>query len=178
MGGRIRTSRSAAPVATRKERSGARVARRQRISPLASHTPSTPTTGPDRWPPSPWAVPSGPSPATGWNGPWSPRRWPSPGRPWVNVIGSFVLGVVVTLVAERWPGDKWLRPLVAVGFCGGFTTFSTFAVEIDQRIRHGHGTLGYTWRPASWPGSVRLSPGPPWPEAGYFPGRRSRCPRS
>ena len=56
------------------------------------------------------------------------------GIPWatlsVNVIGSFVLGVVVTLVTERWPRDRYLRPLVAVGFCGGFTTFSTFAVEI------------------------------------------------
>ena len=64
------------------------------------------------------------------------------GIPWatlsVNVIGSFVLGVVVTLVSERWPGDRFLRPLVAVGFCGGFTTFSTFAVEVDQRVRHGH----------------------------------------
>ena len=71
------------------------------------------------------------------------------GFPWAtltaNVVGSFVLGVVVTLVSERWPGDRWLRPLVAVGFCGGFTTFSTFAVEIDQRLRHGHaGTaVGY-----------------------------------
>lgn len=71
------------------------------------------------------------------------------GFPWAtltaNVVGSFVLGVVVTLVSERWPDDRWLRPLVAVGFCGGFTTFSTFAVEIDQRIRHGHAAtaVGY-----------------------------------
>jgi CrcB protein len=71
---------------------------------------------------------------------------PAPlGFPWatwtVNVAGSFVLGAVVTLVVERWPRDRYLRPLVAVGFCGGFTTFSTLAVEIDQRIQHGHGAL-------------------------------------
>jgi len=63
------------------------------------------------------------------------------GIPWatltVNVVGSFVLGGVLTLVVERWPGDRYLRPLVAVGFCGGFTTFSTLAVEIDQRLQHG-----------------------------------------
>jgi CrcB protein len=56
----------------------------------------------------------------------------------VNVAGSFLLGVLVTLVVEKWPGDRYLRPLGAVGFCGGFTTFSTLAVEIDQRIQHGH----------------------------------------
>jgi CrcB protein len=69
----------------------------------------------------------------------------SDGFPWgtltVNVVGSFVLGAVLTVIVERWPRDRFLRPLVAVGFCGGFTTFSTLAVEIDQRVQHGHGAL-------------------------------------
>jgi len=69
----------------------------------------------------------------------------SDGFPWatltVNVVGSFVLGSIVTLVVERWPRDRYLRPLAAVGFCGGFTTFSTLAVEFDQRVQSGHGTL-------------------------------------
>ena len=66
------------------------------------------------------------------------------GIPWgtltVNIVGSFVLGIVVTLVTERWPDDRFLRPLVAVGFCGGFTTFSTFAfdtVGLAERGRPG-----------------------------------------
>jgi CrcB protein len=68
---------------------------------------------------------------------------PAPdGFPWatftVNVAGSFVLGAVVALVLTRWPGDRYVRPFVAVGFCGGFTTFSTLVVEIDQRVGHGH----------------------------------------
>lgn len=75
------------------------------------------------------------------------------GVPWatltVNVVGSFVLGAVVTLVTERWPRDRYLRPLVAVGFCGGFTTFSTFAVEIDQRLRHGHVDVALAYLAAS-----------------------------
>ena len=84
----------------------------------------------------------------------SGASWPTRGGiPWatlsVNVIGSFVLGVVVTLVTERWPRDRFLRPLVAVGFCGGFTTFSTFAVEIDQRVRHGHTGIALAYLAAS-----------------------------
>lgn len=47
----------------------------------------------------------------------------------VNVVGSFVLGVVVA--ASRGPGaPAWLLPLVGIGFCGALTTFSTLAFEI------------------------------------------------
>jgi len=64
------------------------------------------------------------------------------GFPWstfaVNVTGSFILAAVAIFVADRYPQDRWLRPFVMVGFCGGFTTFSTFALEIDQRFSHGH----------------------------------------
>lgn len=64
------------------------------------------------------------------------------GFPWgtftVNITGSFILAVVVTLVADHLPEDRWLRPFVAVGFCGGFTTFSTFALQIDQQARYRH----------------------------------------
>lgn len=63
------------------------------------------------------------------------------GFPWptfaVNVSGSFLLGVVVTLVVERWPPTRFVRPFAAIGFCGGFTTFSTMAVEAIQRGQHG-----------------------------------------
>ncbi len=63
------------------------------------------------------------------------------GFPWstflVNVIGSFLLAAILTLVVERWPPTRFARPFAAIGFCGGFTTFSTFAVEIVQRGQHG-----------------------------------------
>ena len=67
---------------------------------------------------------------------------PAPlGFPWptfaVNVAGSFVLGLIVTLVVERWPPTRFVRPFAAIGFCGGFTTFSTLAVEATQRVQHG-----------------------------------------
>jgi CrcB protein len=58
-----------------------------------------------------------------------------PGRPgafpWhtfaVNVAGSLVVGIVVALVPRDDPHH--LRALLAVGFCGGLTTFSTFGYE-------------------------------------------------
>jgi CrcB protein len=43
----------------------------------------------------------------------------------VNVVGSFVLGVVAGI---PHPAD-WLMPLVGIGFCGALTTFSTLAFE-------------------------------------------------
>lgn len=56
-----------------------------------------------------------------------------PGRfPWatlaVNVVGAAALGAVVALAAARPDAARW-RAIVGVGFLGGFTTFSTFAVE-------------------------------------------------
>lgn len=61
--------------------------------------------------------------------------------PWptlaVNVAGSLVLGFVVTLLVERWPPTRYARPFAAIGFCGGFTTFSTLVVETARLGQHG-----------------------------------------
>lgn len=57
----------------------------------------------------------------------------------VNLPGSLLLGLVAGLVHSG--GPHWLLPLLGVGFCGGFTTFSSHAVEVaaavqEQRLRH------------------------------------------
>lgn len=61
------------------------------------------------------------------------RRWfpdgPSVGILVVNVLGSFVLGVLVGSVSVHTV-DANLRLAVGTGFCGAFTTFSTFAAEL------------------------------------------------
>ncbi|MEE8371770.1 MAG: fluoride efflux transporter CrcB [Sphingomonadales bacterium] len=47
----------------------------------------------------------------------------------VNVLGSFLLGVLVTLLAESFSLSQELRGFLVVGLLGGFTTFSAFSLE-------------------------------------------------
>lgn len=47
----------------------------------------------------------------------------------VNVIGSFLIGLLMGLLIENTPSNHNLRLLLVSGFCGGFTTFSAFSYE-------------------------------------------------
>lgn len=64
---------------------------------------------------------------------------------WTNIAGSLALGFLLILLIERFPPSRYVRPFVATGFLGGFTTFSTFAVETDQLIKDGHATIGIAY---------------------------------
>jgi CrcB protein len=55
----------------------------------------------------------------------------------VNVLGSFVLGAVMTLSLERGAIRPELRIMLAAGFCGGFTTMSTFSYETLLLVQNG-----------------------------------------
>ena len=59
----------------------------------------------------------------------------------VNLIGSFIIGVVVTLSLERGLLSAESRLLLATGFCGGFTTMSTFSYETLALLRDGQSAL-------------------------------------
>ena len=59
----------------------------------------------------------------------------------VNVSGSFLLGVVVVASARRGADANAMRLLLGVGFCGGFTTFSTFSADTVALIEGGAGSL-------------------------------------
>ena len=47
----------------------------------------------------------------------------------VNVLGSFLLGLIMFYFNDRELLGPNLRIFLAIGFCGGFTTFSTFSLE-------------------------------------------------
>jgi CrcB protein len=55
----------------------------------------------------------------------------------INVTGSFLIGLVVTLLSERGHWSPNLRYLIPIGFIGGYTTFSAFALETLQSLRDG-----------------------------------------
>jgi CrcB protein len=55
----------------------------------------------------------------------------------INVTGCFVIGLVGTLAAERLWVTPELRLLIGVGFCGAFTTFSSFGYETVLLVRMG-----------------------------------------
>lgn len=78
---------------------------------------------------------------------WASLRWGAHfpyGTLVVNLTGSFLLGFILTLVAERTVLPAEFRLLAASGFLGAYTTFSTFSWETARLITNGghfHGGL-------------------------------------
>ena len=54
----------------------------------------------------------------------------------VNIIGSFILGIVFALAARKAGMDENLRLFFGTGLCGGFTTFSAFTLENFNLIQN------------------------------------------
>ena len=65
--------------------------------------------------------------------------------PWstflTNVAGCFLIGVLMVLVVERWPHRPLARPFLGTGVLGGFTTFSTYAVDTRGLLAAGRPTV-------------------------------------
>jgi len=57
----------------------------------------------------------------------------------INILGSFIIGFfgTMTLAHGRFPAPENLRLFVMVGFCGGFTTFSSFSLQTLDLLRAG-----------------------------------------
>lgn len=69
--------------------------------------------------------------------------WPhrSGGFPWatfvINVTGSMLIGALMVGVTQVWTSRRLLRPFLGVGVLGGFTTFSTYTVDIQKTVSAG-----------------------------------------
>jgi fluoride exporter len=75
---------------------------------------------------------------------------PSPtGFPWatfgINVSGCLLIGVLMVLVADVWPSRRLLRPFLGTGLLGGYTTFSTYIVEIERLQAAGAARTALTY---------------------------------
>ena len=75
----------------------------------------------------------------------------------INVTGSFLIGLLMTLISERMPHPNW-RLLLVVGFLGGYTTFSSFEWETFSAVRGGALWIGL----ANVVGSVAFGYGAVW----------------
>ena len=59
------------------------------------------------------------------------------GTLFVNVTGSFLLGLIATLALDRFMVPRVWFVLLGAGFCGGYTTFSTFSYETLRLAAEG-----------------------------------------
>ena len=59
----------------------------------------------------------------------------------INVLGCALIGVLLVLVTDVFTRQRLLRPLLGTGVLGGFTTFSTYAVDIQRLVATNHADL-------------------------------------
>ncbi|MER6831326.1 CrcB family protein [Streptosporangium sp. NPDC000563] len=66
--------------------------------------------------------------------------WPAAAGsfPWttlgVNAAGCLLIGVLMVVLTEAWTAPTWARPFLATGVLGGFTTFSTYCLDIERLV--------------------------------------------
>lgn len=72
------------------------------------------------------------------------------GTLFVNVVGSFIMGLVIAWLAKRTGGaSEELRLFLATGLLGGFTTFSAFSLDFANMWQRGDTTAAFTYVLAS-----------------------------
>lgn len=102
-----------------------------------------------------WAGRSGRPRAT-WSG-WLGRH-AAGSLPWativINVVGCALIGVLMVLVSEVWIQQRLLRPFLGTGVLGGFTTFSTYSVDIQQLVANGHPVTALSYLAATVIGAI------------------------
>ncbi|GGT87198.1 fluoride efflux transporter CrcB [Streptomyces violascens] len=69
--------------------------------------------------------------------------------PWttllVNGVGCAVIGVFMVVITDVWAAHRLVRPFFGTGVLGGFTTFSTYAVDIQKFVAAGQPRTGLAY---------------------------------
>ena len=68
---------------------------------------------------------------------------------WTNVVGCAVIGVFMVVITDVWAAHRLVRPFFGTGVLGGFTTFSTYAVDIQKLLDAGHPRTGAAYLAAT-----------------------------
>ncbi|CAM5231891.1 MULTISPECIES: fluoride efflux transporter CrcB [Streptomyces] len=68
---------------------------------------------------------------------------------WTNVVGCAVIGVFMVIITDVWAAHRLVRPFFGTGVLGGFTTFSTYAVDIRRLVDDGHPRTGLAYLAAT-----------------------------
>jgi CrcB protein len=83
----------------------------------------------------------------------TPGTWP-----WAtlvtNVIGSALIGVLMVVILERRRPHPLVRPLLGVGILGGFTTFSTFSLDVQDLLLANRPAVALAYAAASLAGCL------------------------
>ena len=72
------------------------------------------------------------------------QGWPTPVGAFpgstlaINILGCALIGVLMVLITEMWSRQRLLRPFLGTGVLGGFTTFSTYTVDIQRLVADAH----------------------------------------
>lgn len=77
------------------------------------------------------------------------KAYPFLGTLCVNILGSFLLGLLIGVIAVLLPRGRELHALIAIGALGSFTTFSTFAMDLYLLVEKGLWVQAGTYLSAS-----------------------------
>ncbi|MEU8227362.1 fluoride efflux transporter CrcB [Kribbella sp. NPDC048915] len=86
--------------------------------------------------------------------------WPAPPQAFpistlvVNVVGCALIGILMVVVTDVLPRQRYLRPFLGTGVLGGFTTFSTYAVDIERLVSAGEVVTGLLYLVATIVGAL------------------------
>ncbi len=63
----------------------------------------------------------------------------------INVIGCMIIGVITVVATKNFSLSPHMLLFLKVGLCGGFTTFSTFALETVDLMKNGNAMIAFIY---------------------------------